>query len=387
MVLTMKKMLQILMCVVAFSFSSQLYAQNWELVWSEEFNYTGFPDASKWSFVDWAPGNVNNELQRYVPNRWENARVENDALVIEAHRDWHNGSEYSSARIHSSGKASWTYGRIEARIKLPGGWGTWPAFWMMPEDPTRFGFNEEEGWYWPNCGEIDIVEYVGHDPGWVHGSVHSLWYNFKYNTQRTGKTYVGNAESAFNLYAIEWFPDRIDYFVNNQKYYTVYNDNAGWQSWPFDDDFHIILNLAVGGVWGGSQGVDPNIWPRRMEVDYVRVYKSVQSQTPIGQTVWMRGSNNQYVSSENGVSPMICNRNSVQGWELFTIVDAGNGRVALQGSNGNFVSSENGQNPMICNRPAIQGWETFEWINNSNGTFSLRGNNGMFVSSENGASA
>jgi beta-glucanase (GH16 family) len=267
------------MLVMAIVFPLYLSAQQWQMVWSDEFNYSGLPDASKWNFENWAPGNVNNELQRYVPNRLENCRVENGSLIIEARRDWYNNSEYSSARINSAGKAKWTYGRMEARMKLPGGKGTWPAFWMMPEDITKYGWNYEVNYWWPNSGEIDIMEYVGYDKGWVHGSVHSEKYYFKKGNQRTGKTYIGDCETAFHVYAVEWFADRMDFFVDNIKYFTVYNDNTGWQSWPFNHDFHIIFNLAVGGDWGGAQGVDSNIWPRRLEVDYVRVYKQAACPT------------------------------------------------------------------------------------------------------------
>lgn len=357
-------------------------AQNWQLVWADEFNYSGAP-GSKWNHVIWNPGQVNNELQAYT-NRQENARVENGVLIIEARRDWYNGHEYSSARLNSS--AGWTYGRFEARMKLPGGWGTWPAFWLYPDDETVYGWNNDTNYWWPNCGEIDIMEEVGYDQNTIHASVHSKNYYFKVGNQRTGSTYVGDATSAFHVYAAEWYPDRIDFFVDNNKYFTVWNDGSGWESWPFDHNFHIILNLAVGGDWGGAQGVDPNIWPRRMEVDYVRVFKQAPSTAPIGQTVWLRGSNGQYVSSENGQAAMICNRPAAQGWEYFTVIDAGNGKIALRGSNGQYVSSENGVAAMMCNRSSIGGWEAFDWVQNSNGTISLRGNNGQFVSSENGQS-
>ncbi|HYC86785.1 MAG TPA: carbohydrate-binding protein [Chryseosolibacter sp.] len=492
-------------------------AQNYQLVWSDEFNYSGLPDAGKWTFEDWAPRHVNNELQRYVPNRLENCRVENGMLVIEARRDWYNGSEYSSARIHSAKKGSWTYGRMEARMRLPGGLGTWPAFWMMPDDWTKYGINPETNSYWPNCGEIDIMEYVGYDKGKVHGSVHSSKYYFKKGNQRTGTTTVADAETAFHVYAIEWSASKIDFFVDNTKYYTVTNDGTGWESYPFNYDFHLIFNLAVGGDWGGAQGVDPNIWPRRLEVDYVRVYKqaacpvtttpatiqaesyclmngvqlentsdggggqnvgwidtndwmtyrvnvptagsykiqyrvasqngggsirferaggspvfgtisvpstggwqtwttishnvdlpageqevaiaasaggfninwfniSANSAVPIGQTVWLRGSNSQYVSSENGTQAMRCNRPAVQAWEQFTVVDAGGGKIALR-SQSKYVSSENGAQAITCNRASISEWEKFDWVANSNGTISLRGSNGRYISSENGTQA
>ena len=235
----------------------------WQLVWQDEFDGPGI-DFSKWSFEVQGPGWVNNELQNYTNNRWENARVENGHLVIEARRDWFNGHEYSSARLKTQGKASWTYGRFEASIKLPGGWGTWPAFWMMPDNQSRG---------WPACGEIDIMEEVGYDQDTIHATTHSKLYNWKSSSQRTATKYVSGVTTGYHTYAIEWYPDHIDAFVDGQKYFTSPNDNTGDDAWPFNKNFHIILNLAVGGDWGGAQGVDPNIWPRQMLVDYVRVYK------------------------------------------------------------------------------------------------------------------
>lgn len=356
-------------------------AQNWQLVWSDEFNYSGFPNGN-WSPELWNPGVVNNEWQSYT-NRTENARVENGVLVIEARRDYHNGHEYSSARLNST--ASWTYGRFEARMKLPGGWGTWPAFWLYPDNDFMYGTNPTTNYGWPNCGEIDIMEQVGYEQNVIHASVHSECCYFANGTQRTGIIGVSDPTTGWHTYACNWFPDRLEFFVDNTLYFTVWNDYSGWQSWPFNHNFHIILNLAVGGDWGGAQGVDPNIWPRRLEVDYVRVYEEgASSGAPVGSTIWLRGNNGLYVSSENGQSAMMCNRGSVGGWEQFNVVDAGNGRIALQGSNGLFVSSENGQTGMMCNRNGVQGWETFGWVDMGNGTVALQGTNGQFVSSENG---
>ena len=235
---------------------------DWRPVWADEFNGTGV-DLSKWSLEQQGPGWVNNELQTYT-SRSENARVEGGHLVIEARNDWFQGTQYSSARLKTQGHASFTYGRMEAMIQLPGGWGTWPAFWMMPDNFSRG---------WPACGEIDVMEEVGFDQDAIHGTTHSLAYNFKKPTQRTSTTVVPGVTAGFHLYAVEWYPDRIDFFVDGRKYYTSPNDFTGDDAWPFNKNFYVILNLAVGGDWGGSQGVDPNIWPRRMLVDYVRVYQ------------------------------------------------------------------------------------------------------------------
>jgi beta-glucanase (GH16 family) len=234
----------------------------WRLVWSDEFD-GGRIDGSKWNVDVRASGWVNHELQSYT-SRAENARVENGHLVIEGRSDWYQGPQYSSGRLTSAGHASFTYGRVEARIQVPGGWGTWPAFWMMPDDFSRG---------WPACGEIDIMEEVGFDQDSIHATTHSLAYNWQSPNQRTTATNVAGVTAGYHVYAIEWLPDRVDFFVDDRKYYTSPNDNTGDDAWPFHKNFYVVLNLAIGGDWGGARGVDPNIWPRQMLVDYVRVYQ------------------------------------------------------------------------------------------------------------------
>lgn len=269
--------------IITFLFAMAIAnAQNWNLIWQDEFDYSGAPDPAKWNYTIWNPGMVNNEYQAYT-DRSENVRVQDGALVIEGRRDWGNGHEYTSGRINSAWKGSFTYGRMEARMILPGGSGTWPAFWMMPDDPYKYATtcDASTGWdadcdAWPNSGEIDIMEYVGNDYGNVHGSIHSKHYYFKLGNQRTGHTYVQDPETNYHVYAIEWFEDHIDYFVDDVKYYTAWNDGTGWESWPFNHNFHIILNLAIGGDWGAAGGFDASVFERgaKMYVDYVRVYEA-----------------------------------------------------------------------------------------------------------------
>jgi beta-glucanase (GH16 family) len=235
---------------------------DWRLVWRDEFDGPGI-DESKWSYEVRGPYWVNNELQNYTYRRAENARIENGQLVIEARRDFFGG-EYSSARLKTAGKASWTYGRVEARVQVPGGVGTWPAVWMMPDNQSRG---------WPACGEIDILEHVGYDENVVHATTHSKAYNWRSPNQRTASTRISGATTGFHIYALEWFPDRIEVSVDGVRYFTSPNDNTGDDAWPFNKNFHLIVNLAVGGDWGGARGVDPNIWPRQLRVDYIRVYQ------------------------------------------------------------------------------------------------------------------
>ena len=242
----------------------------WRLVWSDEFDYTGLPDPKKWDYDVGGQGWGNKELQFYTARRKENARVEHGHLIIEARKEAWQGNDYTSARLVSRGKGDWTYGRFEVRAKLPSGRGTWPAIWMLSTGWTYGG--------WPDSGEIDIMEHVGFDPDVIHASVHTRAYHHTINTQKTAKISVPTSRSGFNVYAVEWTPEEIRGYVNNQQYLTFRNErltnpSADFRQWPFDKPFHLLLNLAVGGTWGGQRGLDPSIWPQRMEIDYVRVYQ------------------------------------------------------------------------------------------------------------------
>jgi len=241
------------------------------LIWSDEFNYTGQPDSTKWSYDlgDGCPdvcGWGNNEAEFYTRDP-KNVRVENDKLIIEAHRDSLGGKVYTSTRIVSKFKGDWLYGRIEVKAKLPRGKGTWPAIWMLSTDWKYGG--------WPASGEIDIMEQVGYNPGVIHFNIHTEAYNHVKKTQKEGKIEIADAQNEFHVYAIDWLEDRIDFYVDDKMYHSVAKGvNDTFNEWPFDQRFHLIMNIAVGGGWGGAQGIDDSIWPQKMEVDYVRVYAS-----------------------------------------------------------------------------------------------------------------
>ena len=242
----------------------------WRLVWSDEFNYKGLPDEKKWDYDVGGHGWGNKELQFYTARRKENARVEDGHLIIEARKESWEGRDYTSARLVSRNKGDWTYGRFVVRAKLPSGRGTWPAIWMLP---TGWTYGS-----WPNSGEIDIMEHVGFDPDVIHTSIHTRAYNHTINTQKTSQFKLPNSRSEFNVYAVEWTPEEIRGYVNDEQLFTFRNERltdpaADYRQWPFDKPFHLLLNLAVGGTWGGQQGVDPTIWPQRLEIDYVRVYQ------------------------------------------------------------------------------------------------------------------
>lgn len=251
---------------IAILLPVKIVAQTYELIWSDEFDYTGLPDDSKWNYDVGGDGWGNNELQYYTKNRTENARVENGHLIIQAHKETYGGKSYTSARLITKTKGDWKYGRIEIKAKLPGGRGTWPAIWMLPTDWAYGG--------WPASGEIDIMESVGYDPGKIYGTVHTEAYNHSLGTQRGSSIMIADAESNYHLYAIEWDENKIDFFVDDTKYFT-FSNQGDWTKWPFDKRFHLILNIAIGGDWGGIQGVDNNIFPVQMEVDYVRVYQLI----------------------------------------------------------------------------------------------------------------
>jgi beta-glucanase (GH16 family) len=263
------------------SFALTGWGSEWKLVWSEEFSKDGLPDPAKWAYET---GFLrNNELQYYTTNRAENARVEGGFLIIEARKEkfknarfrpdaperrWQQRREhadYTSASLTTLGRASWTYGRIEARAKVPSGRGTWPAFWTLGTNMREVG--------WPACGEIDILEYVGHEPGVVHANVHTRGFNHARGNGRGARLSVPDAEKEFHVYAVEWTPEKLEFLVDDRKYFTLKNDGTGVDSWPFDAPQYLILNLAIGGDWGAQKGVDDAIFPQRYTVDYVRVYQ------------------------------------------------------------------------------------------------------------------
>jgi len=247
--------------------STTLFAQKatkWKLVWSDEFNYTGLPDSTKWNYDVGGEGWGNNELQYYTSKKLSNARAAGGRLVIEAHKEKQGNNNYTSARLVTKGKGDWKYGRIEVKAKLPKGRGTWPAIWMLAStSPLK----------WPDDGEIDIMEHVGFHQGYVHASVHCKKYNHVIHTQKTDTLQVPDCSTAFHVYALEWTAETTSIFVDKKKYFTFKNEHTGHDAWPFDQPFHLLLNIAVGGNWGAQKGVDEKIWPQRLEVDYVRVYQ------------------------------------------------------------------------------------------------------------------
>jgi beta-glucanase (GH16 family) len=258
------------------------FDQRWKLAWSDEFNYEGTPDSDKWSADVWPARKVNSEDQAYT-DRAKNVRVENGTLILEAHREDYQGAKYTSARIHSAGKGDFLYGRADIRARLPAGQGTWSAIWMLPSDPYRYSTTceQNEDWQgsrtcdaWPNSGEIDILEHVGFDMQRVWGTVHNRAYYFINQEQRKASIEGNDVDKDFHVYSVEWNPESIQLFFDGSLYFTYVNEGSGWRAWPYDHPYHLILNLAIGGDWGRAGGpIADNIFPARMEVDYVRVYE------------------------------------------------------------------------------------------------------------------
>lgn len=240
-----------------------------DLIWSDEFDYEGSPDSSKWTYDigtgSWGWGN--NELQFYT-DRLENAYVKDGILYIRALKESYEGSEYTSARITTKNIGDWTYGRIQVRARLGSGTatGTWPAIWMLPTDNV-YGV-------WPASGEIDIMEHVGFDTGTVYGTVHTDSYNHIIGTQDGGEILIDT--DSWHVHEIVWEEEQIAFVVDGFTYHTFNrDDDATYAEWPFDEQFHLILNMAVGGSWGGVLGVDESSFEgdgQILEIDYVRVY-------------------------------------------------------------------------------------------------------------------
>jgi beta-glucanase (GH16 family) len=343
-------------------------AATYQLVWSDEFNGTSV-DGTKWNLDNGNPG-VNNEKEYYQA---ANATVTGGNLIITAKKQSMGGQPYTSAKLNTSGKFSVQYGRIEARVKMPMVNGTWPAFWMLGNNINTVS--------WPQCGEIDIMEHVNTNINNL-GTMH---WNNNGHVQYGGS--LNTTPGDYHVYAVEWDASSIRWYVDNTLYVTGNIANNINNTGAFHLPFYLILNLAVGGDLTNGVAIDDNSLPTTMTVDYVRVYSISNTTTaPIGQTITLKGFNNDYVSSENGTQAMTCTRTTASAWEQFLVVDAGGGKVALQ-SMGKYVSSENGTQAITCNRTTISDWEKFDWVPTTDGKVTLRGNNGLFVSSENGTQA
>ena len=253
----MKKIILFLLIVSNFCFAQKV---NRKLIWEENFNSAtlnetvwnyelgnGCPDICGWG---------NNELQMYTKN---NHLIKEGNLVIKVLKEQ---NVYTSTRITTKDKKQFQYGRIEARAKLPLGQGLWPAFWMLGANISKVG--------WPKCGEIDILEYVGREPNKVFTSLHTQ--DSHGNTINTKKTEIKGIEKGFHLYAIDWTKDKIEFFVDNQSVYTFSPEIKNENTWPYNHPFYFIINVAIGGNFGG-QTIEDTIFPQEFLIDYIKVYQ------------------------------------------------------------------------------------------------------------------
>lgn len=240
---------------------------NWQLVWSDEFDTEGLPDTTKWNYD--TRGNEygwgNNEKQWYTVADPDNAYIQDGILTITAIKEPAFGKDYSSARLTTKGKGDWKYCKVEVKAKVPSGAGTWPAIWMLPTENTYGG--------WPKSGEIDIMEHVGFNPDTVFSTVHTGAFNHTIGTQVGKKMGLPTATTEFHVYTTEWNENEIKSYVDGEHYFTFTNNGDGFEAWPFDQPFHLILNLAIGGGLGGQKGIDDSKFPHKFQIDYVRVYQ------------------------------------------------------------------------------------------------------------------
>ncbi|MEZ0325830.1 MAG: family 16 glycosylhydrolase [Fimbriimonas sp.] len=249
----------VLFALAALAFTP---AADWKLVWSDEFDMPGLPDSEKWGYEE---GYIRNGEKQFYTKRRENARVEKGKLIIEAQKDGFQGKPITSASLTTQGKAEWTYGKFEVRAKLPAGRGTWPAAWMLGTNISKVA--------WPKCGEIDIMEYVGFEPNKVYSNVHTLAYNHSIGTGKGSSMDLDRPFASYHVYSCEWTLGQMQFFVDGRHMLTFKKERDDVAVWPFDAPQYLILNLAIGGGWGGQKGIDDAIFPARYEIDYVRVYQ------------------------------------------------------------------------------------------------------------------
>lgn len=242
---------------------------NYKLVWEEDFNDEGLPNETYFNITESGSGFGNNEDQYYT-KRLKNLYVKDSILKITAYKEDYEHRSYTSGKIDTFGKVQFGYGKVEIRAKLPQGRGTWPALWFLSDSIRK-------GTRWPDCGEIDLMENIGRNPGEIHFSLHSKTYNHKINTQITYFKTIPGILEGFHVYKMIWEEDFISFYVDDIHYVTFRKGENGRDAskdgWPFQPPYSLLMNFAVGGNWGGK--VDDSIFPQTFEIDYVRYYEKV----------------------------------------------------------------------------------------------------------------
>jgi beta-glucanase (GH16 family) len=236
------------------------------IVWQDEFQKDGLPDTTKWSYEK---GLIrNHEAQFYTEGRLANARISNGELTIEARQEEYQGAKVTSAALESV--KSWTHGYFEFKAKIPTGVGTWPAIWFLGDGIRKSG---PEFIGWPKCGEIDLMENVGFDPEKMHFNIHVEKTGDAPGSTSSHHIEVPKVWEGYHIYGLDYQAHQIDFYFDGAKVMSYLDDGKGEASWPFDKPQFIILNLAIGGDWGGQHGVEPSIYPSKFQIDYVRVYQ------------------------------------------------------------------------------------------------------------------
>ncbi len=360
-------------------------AASYQLVWSDEFNGNSL-DTSKWNYEIGTGSNGwgNAELQYYT-NRPENTSVYDGVLHINARREDYNGSQYTSARIQTHGKFDFTYGRVEARLRIPKGNAFWPAFWLLGSNYTTSA--------WPSCGEIDVMEHVNYDDttnGHLHWGADANVGNSGYHADYGNASYVNNITD-WHVYSIEWTSQYIKWFVDGAEYQTV--DTTGWDMEEFHHDYFIILNFAVGGYWP-QWNVNEAELPASFDVDYVRVYQLGEDSGDSGNSgssssesypaasvangeYYLKGVNTgKIVCADNyGNNTLIANKDAYGGdWEKITLVNNSDGTVSLlSGANNKYVCMVNDdQQQLLARSSAIDAWEKFWLVQVSEDQYALK---------------
>ncbi|BAV06902.1 beta-glucanase precursor [Filimonas lacunae] len=264
---------------------------SYTLIFADEFNGTGKPDYTKWTIDPRPKGWINGEQQVYTDSSYDNARMRNGCLVITGRKDYpnYNTTEpWSSGRVITQNKVDFKYGKVEVRARLPRARGSWPAIWLMP---TTSAYGD-----WPKSGELDVMEHVGNNFGTVLSTVHTQNNNWMNGSHTSASKVLANVDSVFHVYAMEWNEDSIRFTYDGVKCYTYVNPKTDWKDWPFDQKFHIILNVAIGGGMGGA--ITEADWPDSMLVDYVRVYQQGIG-TPVLDSISLTPANRAYISGKS----------------------------------------------------------------------------------------
>jgi beta-glucanase (GH16 family) len=263
---------------------------NWTMVYNDEFSSDGLPDRTKWTVDPRPKGWINGEQQVYTDTTHDNIRVKDGRLIIKGKKDFPTGNAnepWSSGRLISQNKMDFLYGKVEVKAKLPRAHGSWPAIWLMPTT-SAYGA-------WPKSGEIDIMEHVGNNLGTVLSTVHTQNNNWMNGGHLSANLPLPDADTTFHVYSLEWTPDSLRFTYDSTRCYTYANPQTDWKDWPFDQKFHVILNLAIGGGMGGN--IIEGDWPDSMTIDYVRIYQKGLG-TPILDTIVVSPANLSFVAGK-----------------------------------------------------------------------------------------